>query len=393
VARTGLEVVVAGAGIGGAAAALLLARGGARVTLLERVAEPRAVGAGILLQPNGLAVLYGLGLRDALTACARVGREIRVADGRGRLLVGTRVPDLGGGYDHVLVLRRSHLLAVLLDAVGAEPAIACRFGCEVTHAARDGLVRWRGPGGEEEVRADLVVGADGLHSSVRGAGGFDAVLTPGPTYLRGLSRAAQSGPMTEYWTPVGIFGAGAVDGATYFYASTAAASVADALARRDLDALRATWRQACPAAGEAFAGVDRVDDLLVNQVTRVDCARWHDGRLVLLGDAAHAMAPNLGQGANSALVDAVALREALAAGDDPSPALAAYEARRRPAVRRIQDAAAVLARLGELRPALLRGIRDGAMRHVLSRLGADGSFRQSMQEDPAWLERSARGSP
>lgn len=128
-------------------------------------------------------------------------------------------------------------------------------------------------------------------------------------------------------------------------------------------------------------------------MTRVDCARWHDGRLVLLGDAAHAMAPNLGQGANSALVDAVALREALAAGDDPSPALAAYEARRRPAVRRIQDAAAVLARLGELRPALLRGIRDGAMRHVLSRLGADGSFRQSMQEDPAWLERSARGSP
>src|SRR4030095_13068180 len=119
--------------------------------------------------------------------------------------------------------------------------------------------------GEGGTRADLVVGADGLHSCVRAGGQFETVLTPGPTYVRGLSRAAQAGPVTEYWTPIGIFGAGAVDGATYFYASTAARPLADALARGDLDALRASWRQACPVAGEAFGGVDRVDDLLVNQ--------------------------------------------------------------------------------------------------------------------------------
>jgi len=386
------EVVVAGAGIGGAAAALLLARRGMHVTLLERVAEPSAVGAGILLQPNGLAVLYGLGLRDELAARARVGGEIRLADAAGRLLAGTPIPDLGGGYDHVLVLRRSHLLAVLLDAVRGEPGIACRFGCEVTGAEREGRVTWRGPAGEDETRADLVVGADGLHSCVRAAGGFDAALTPGPTYLRGLSRAAFSGPMTEYWTAVGIFGGGPVDGATYFYASTAAPPLADALARRDLDALRSVWREACPVAGEAFAGIDGIDDLLVNQVTRVDCARWWDGRLVLLGDAAHAMAPNLGQGANSALVDGVVLAEALAAHADVGAALAAYDARRRRAVRRVQDAAAVLARLGEVRSPALRRLRDGAIRLLLSRLGSDRSFRQALQEEPAWLERTARGS-
>jgi 2-polyprenyl-6-methoxyphenol hydroxylase-like FAD-dependent oxidoreductase len=384
-----VDVVVAGAGIGGAAAALLLARYGARVTLLERVAEPRAVGAGILLQPNGLAVLYGLGLRDALAARARVGREIRVADADGRLLAGTPIPDLGGGFDHVLVLRRSHLLAVLLDAVRNEPGIACRLGCEVTGADREGNVGWRGPAGDERMRADIVVGADGLHSCVRGAGGFDAVVTPGPTYVRGLGRVeARSGPMTEYWTSVGIFGAGAVDGATYFYASTAAPPLAAALARRDLDTLRAVWREACPAAGEAFDGVERIDDLLVNQVTRVDCARWHDDRLVLLGDAAHAMAPNLGQGANSALVDAVVLADALATHREVGSALAAYDARRRPAVRRIQDAAALLARLGELRSPLARTMRDGAVR-LLSRLGSDRSFRRAQQEEPTWLERRA----
>jgi 2-polyprenyl-6-methoxyphenol hydroxylase-like FAD-dependent oxidoreductase len=280
---------------------------------------------------------------------------------------------------------------VLLDTVRDESAITCRFGCEVTAAARDGELAWRGPSGEERMRADLVVGADGLHSCVRAGGRFDAMLTAGPTYVRGLSRAAQSGPMTEYWTPLGIFGAGAVDDATYFYASTASPPLAAALARRDLEALRAAWRQACPPAGEAFGGVERVEDLLVNQVTRVDCARWHDGRLVLLGDAAHAMAPNLGQGANSALVDAAVLSAALAAGDDVSAALGAYEARRRLAVRRVQDAAAMLARLGELRSGLVRRLRDESIRLLLSRLGADGSFRRALQEEPAWLERTARG--
>jgi 2-polyprenyl-6-methoxyphenol hydroxylase-like FAD-dependent oxidoreductase len=385
------DVVVVGAGIGGAAAALLLARRGARVTLLERVREPRAVGAGILLQPNGLAVLYGLGLRDALTAQATIGRDIRLADGRGRVLAGTPVPDLGGGYDHVLVLRRSRLLTVLIEAVRAEPAITCRFGCDVTRASPDGRVAWHDGTGEGGTQADLVVGADGLHSRVRDVGRFDPILTPGPTYLRGLSRVAQAGPMTEYWTSIGIFGAGAVDDATYFYASTTAPPLADALARRDLDGLRGAWRRVCPTAGEAFAGVERVDDLLVNQVTRVDCGRWHDGRLVLLGDAAHAMAPNLGQGANSALVDAVVLGDALAGGGDVSAALGAYETRRRPAVRRVQNAAAVLAWLGEVRSALARRIRDGWVRLVLSRLGSDGSFRRSLQEDPLWLERAARG--
>lgn len=384
--RAAETAAIAGAGIGGAAAALLLARSGVRVTLLERVPEPRAVGAGILLQPNGLAVLYGLGLREAIVAGARIAREARLADGSGRLLAATPMPDLGGGYDHVAVLRRSHLLAVLLDAVRAEPAIVCRFGCEVTHADRDGRVAWRGPAGEEATRADLVVGADGLHSVVRAGGRFDAVATPGPTYLRGLSRTPLSAPMTEYWTAVGIFGAGPVEGATYFYASTAAPPLAEALARRDLDALRSAWRRACPVAAAAFDGIDGIDDLLVNQVTRIDCARWHDGRLVLLGDAAHAMAPNLGQGANSALVDGVVLVEALAAESDLSAALARYDARRRPAVRRVQDAAAVLARLGEVRPAALRWVRDAAIRLVLSRLGSDRPVRQAQQEEPPWLE-------
>jgi len=196
--------------------------------------------------------------------------------------------------------------------------------------------------------------------------------------------------MTEYWTAAGIFGAGPVDGGTYFYASTAAPPLADALARRDLEALRSLWRRACPAAGAAFDGIDGIDDLLVNQVTRVDCARWWDGRLVLLGDAAHAMAPNLGQGANSALVDATVLTDALESAGTMEAALHAYEDRRRRPVRQVQNASALFGRLSEIRGAMLRGIRDNALRLVLGRLGTDQSMRAAQQEEPVWLESIAR---
>src|SRR4051794_35682706 len=96
------RVAVVGAGPGGSTAALLLAACGWEVTLLERVAEPTAVGAGLLLQPNGLAVLYGLGLRDALRARAHEIRGAAIRNHHDRALLQTDVPDLGAGLDHLL---------------------------------------------------------------------------------------------------------------------------------------------------------------------------------------------------------------------------------------------------------------------------------------------------
>jgi salicylate hydroxylase len=133
----GLRVTVAGAGIGGLPAALLLAGAGAEVTVLERVPEPGAVGAGILLQPNGLAVLYGLGLGDALSRSAfRTGGSGGVADETGRPLVEVELPDFGDGLDHVLALHRAHLHAVLLAAVRDAPRVTLRPGAEVTGPTR-----------------------------------------------------------------------------------------------------------------------------------------------------------------------------------------------------------------------------------------------------------------
>ena len=195
---------------------------------------------------------------------------------------------------------------------------------------------------------------------MRATGNFEArVRDTGYAYLRGLVPADRPVPDGEYWTPIGLFGGAPVDATThYFYASVAAPEVRAAVAARDLDALRRAWAAVLPESAPAFDGVAGFDDLLVNDVVRVDCARWHSGRRVLLGDAAHAMAPTAGQGANSALVDAAVLVAELTGGRPLPDALARYTDRRLPAVRRVQDRADQLTRLAHLRSPVARRVRD-----------------------------------
>ena len=180
------------------------------------------------------------------------------------------------------------------------------------------------------------------------------------------------------------------DGSTYLYLDVTAPPVARALAEQDLDGFRQRLAAAPPPAGPALERLGSLDALLVNQVVRVDCQRWADGRLVLVGDAAHAMAPNLGQGANSAIVDAAVLAAELATDQPLERALGRYAARRRPAVGWVQDAADRLARLSRVSHPVLRWGRDLALRRF-GRL-ATGPSRQHrvQQEDPVWLHTTTR---
>jgi len=375
-----MEVIVVGGATGGAAAALLLARAGARVTLIEKVAEPRAVGAGIAIADNGLAVLESLGLGPAIMTSARPVTGIGIVDARGRALFTPPEP-----RPRVVMLRRSALQTVLLDAVAGESRIERRFGAEVVAAARDGVVAIETPRGREALRADLVIGADGVHSRVREGGAFGANKRgPGIAYLRALVPGAEAEGV-EAWTPAGLFGTFAVDGGAYLYASAGTRATRRAVAARDLDALARAWRRAYPGSHAFLSRLSSFDELLVNHVFRVDCRRWHDGRLVLLGDAAHAMAPNLGQGANSALVDAAVLLDELRRHATSSEALVAYQARRRPAVRRVADTAARLGRLAELSSPVARFMRDRVLMPLANRLASASTNQTVMQESPAAL--------
>ena len=170
------HAMVVGAGIGGLAASLVLSRVAARVTLVERAERPSEVGAALALQPNGMAVLDRLGLLPAVEAVsARIDRlDIRSVTGR-RLLT-AQMPDLGGGLDHAIAVRRTDLHRLLLGAVGGVASVDTRFGCVAVSADPSGRVKItstakNGPDVDlEELRADVIVGADGVNSAVRSNG-------------------------------------------------------------------------------------------------------------------------------------------------------------------------------------------------------------------------------
>ena len=355
--------MVVGAGIGGLTASLLLSRVAARVTLVERAQRPSEVGAALALQPNGMAVLDRLGLLPAVkVVSARIDRmDIRSVTGRRLLTAG--MPDLGGGLDHAIAVRRTELHLVLLEAVAAVASVDTRFGCAAVSADPSGAVRitstaQHGPG-SMSLRADVIVGADGVNSAVRSTGGFESRVSVGSSYVRAIVRGRASPWFEEYWTPLGSFGQAPLGGDfVYFWAAAHVGAAADAVARRDLGAFRQEWRRVLPAAADLLEQVSSFDELLVNTVRRVDCRRWFSGRLVLLGDAAHAMAPNLGQGANSALVDGVVLAEELARAPSVKDALAGYDKRRRPLARRVQMTAEMLQRLCGIERVTALRLRD-----------------------------------
>jgi 2-polyprenyl-6-methoxyphenol hydroxylase-like FAD-dependent oxidoreductase len=360
--------VVVGGGIGGLAASLVLSRVVSRVTLVERAERPSEVGAALALSPNGMAVLDRLGLLSAVELVgARIDRmDIRSATGRRLLSAG--MPDLGAGLDHAIAVHRTDLHRLLLEAVAGVTSIDTRFGWTAVSANPSGAVRItstavnRPESGFDELRADVIVGADGVNSAIRGTGGFVSRVSSGSSYVRTIVSGRASPWFEEYWTRLGSFGQAPLgDDLIYFWAAAHVAGAAEAISRRDLGAFRQEWRRVLPAAADLLERVSSFDDLLVNTVRRVDCRCWFSGRLVLLGDAAHAMPPNLGQGANSALVDGVVLAEELAGAQSVKGALVGYDRRRRPLARRMQQTSEMLQRLCAIERVTVRRLRDAVL--------------------------------
>lgn len=355
---------IVGGGIGGLASAIALHRRGWRVEVLERAPEFGEAGAGISLWPNALRALEVLGLADAVRAAGAVEATGGVRDRAGRWLSRTDSAELERRFGHPLVvLHRADLLRVLIEAL---PADSLRSGSEVC-AVRDdgdghGVVAHR----NGESRAALVIGADGLRSTVRTALWPDA---DGPRYAGYTAWRMVTEPLGEphpegavTWGRGERFGFTALPGGRMYCFATASLPPGSVFAGSEhAELLRrfGTWP-------------DPVPDLLA--AVPADAVLRHDlydlpplpsfvrGRVALLGDAAHAMTPNLGQGACQALEDAVTLAHCLDATPDVTAALRSYDLLRRPRTQAIARRSARLGVIGQLAfpPAVL--LRDTAAR-------------------------------
>lgn len=338
---TGLTVAVVGAGYGGAAAARALADLGADVTVYEQATEIREVGAGIGLRPSSMGQFNRWGIGDAIKAVSSPsdGFEILTADGH--RIAREEWPEKSAYGETTQLIHRGDFIEALVDVL---PAGMVRLGHKLEKVVDDGGAATLHFANGETVTADLVVGADGIKSIVREQLFSDAqpVFAGEHAYRAVIDIDATAG-MCD-------------DGDLRMYIGRGTKVYLLPLLHRgqvsfDITALHpdGTWAPVVTQ-DDIVRTVAGFDERIVRMTEGLDMATvnaravydidpvdtWHSDSVVLIGDAAHAMCHHQGQGANSAILDAGALADALAAAGTVAEALAAFQATRKPVTDELQ---------------------------------------------------------
>ena len=348
-------IAIAGAGIGGLTLGCALAHQGIPFRIFERAPELKPAGAGIALADNALRALAHIGLRERACAAGMQLRRADLCDAAGRVIAGA-----GELPFPTVVMSRTGLQRVLLEPVAAH--VEC--GRAITgYAQQANRVRVRFADGSER-DADALVGADGLHSSVRRAmRGDEPVRYSGQTSWRAIADVALPDPerMTESWGIALRFGIVPLQhGKVYWFAvADAPAGESDpADVRAMLLARFARWHE--PIA-RVIAATPNGSILRTDINDRRPLRQWIDGRIALLGDAAHPMTPNMGMGGCQAIEDAVVLADALARERAVETALARYQKRRVRRANKFVSRSFMLGRIAHARSAPLRWMRDAVL--------------------------------
>jgi 2-polyprenyl-6-methoxyphenol hydroxylase-like FAD-dependent oxidoreductase len=288
------------------------------------------MGAGILLQPSGQLALKHMGLLEEVTAHAARIERLYALTHRGNTLINLPYSAAGAGLC-AYGLHRGDLFTVLHRAVSATGA-TIRLNCPITSLQQEAnRISAVNDAGEEAGNFDLLIGADGARSSLR-ACGFDAsvsIYPHGALWALGHCDAVCD-HLLQYCHGTrilsGLLPMGGGRCSLFWSVETAAYP---ALVAAGWDAFVKSVVTIAPQAAELLSGLKSFEEVRFTQYAHVRMPRWSSGRCLLIGDAAHAMSPHLGQGINLAMLDGLAIADALRQQKTIPAALAQYEAARR----------------------------------------------------------------
>jgi salicylate hydroxylase len=343
--RRRFELAVSGAGIAGLTAALALSKADHSVTVYERAAMLTDIGAGIQLSPNAVRILTRLGLLEAIRAIAHEPTMMCLYDARQpgpltRLPFQTEMTRLFGAP--YLVVHRGDLQAVLLEACRATPEIQLRLGQEVSTAMQtpDAVLMTISNDSTMETKCDALVVADGLRSALRGE------IDPGVRIVTDEQTAWRATLPLDAFNSLAApaFAAGSI----HLFMGRGSHLVMYRMGKRDIiNMVYVANNSAPPPPGglddwhaSIKAVLAHVADWVRWPLNRVAAKTFAHGRMVMIGDAAHAMTPHAAQGGAMAIEDAAALAQCLSthtAGEPVQQMLKTYQALRQRRLARVAE--------------------------------------------------------
>jgi len=365
-----LKIAIVGAGPAGLAASLFLTRAGHSTDIIERFDSPAPVGSALMLQPTGLTVLESLGLGPAIHAAGnRIDRLFGTENTRGNIVLDVRYSALSGGR-YGLGVHRAALFDTLYDEVSARkhPVLT---GKRVMGVLEEGDRSYLSiEGGDRLGPYDLVIDASGARSELVAAssaaprvrnltyGAFWATLDcpDGLVDQAALTQRYDKASVMIGVLPIGSRKPDMPRQAALFWSLKVAE--ADEVRGRGLDSWKDRIRGYWPECEPLLEQISDWDQLTLARYAHRTVKVPYSGRTVFVGDAAHSTSPQLGQGANMALLDVAALAHALAGYENLEAALSAYAQARRMHVRLFQLLSAAFTPFYQSDSAALAWIRD-----------------------------------
>jgi 2-polyprenyl-6-methoxyphenol hydroxylase-like FAD-dependent oxidoreductase len=363
------HAIIIGGGIGGLACGIALSRIGWMVSIYEQAPELREVGAGLSLWANAVRALERLGVASLLRALQAPTPSGGIYTWRGRPLITDESAALAQRIgEESMVIHRADLLTILRQNLPSDTLTLGKQCVRVEQSAA-GVTAHFADG--SQAHADLLIGCDGIRSAVRAQlVGDGEPLYAGYTAYRAVTPFDPARVTAgEYWGRGARFGIAPLSGGRiYWFATRNAPAGTHDTPEAAHARLLTLFRGWCSPLPEIIKATDPAVILQNDIADRPPLARWSVGCVTLLGDAAHPMTPNLGQGACQALEDAVVLANCLNGTTDLAAALCAYEQRRRERTSRIVQQSRRIGQLGQWQHPLACIIRDALTHHVLARV-------------------------